>query len=106
MSPEQCHGAELDVRSDIYSLGCVMYTALTGHKLFESEGMLQTMQKQQLLEIQQKMLAGKTMTRKSNNSAPEKNRLSAVDTSRLPPASDKTLAQFGQDAISNCIGAA
>jgi eukaryotic-like serine/threonine-protein kinase len=45
MSPEQCYGAELDARSDIYSLGCVMYTTLTGHNFFDSNGMLQTMQK-------------------------------------------------------------
>lgn len=46
MSPEQCRGMSLDPRTDIYSLGSVMYLALTGRPLFESDNVLDIFVKQ------------------------------------------------------------
>jgi len=43
MSPEQCMGNPLDARSDIYSMGCLMYEALTGRVPHEGKNVLETM---------------------------------------------------------------
>ena len=44
MSPEQTRGLELDGRSDLFSLGCLMYRAVTGKLPFGSTGVLATLQ--------------------------------------------------------------
>jgi eukaryotic-like serine/threonine-protein kinase len=46
MSPEQCTGQPLDARSDIYSVGCVMYESLTGVTAFGGSNNVETMWKQ------------------------------------------------------------
>lgn len=60
MSPEQCMGTKVDYRSDIYSLGCVIFEALSGKAPFVGNNALATLMMHQsepppsLAEVSQK----------------------------------------------------
>lgn len=62
MSPEQCLGYKLDAKSDIYSLGCVIFESICGRKLFDGENAIQIINKQlnePLAEARKSLLASK-----------------------------------------------
>jgi serine/threonine protein kinase len=45
MSPEQAQGRAVDQRSDIFAFGCILYEAVTGHKPFAGDSLIDSLHK-------------------------------------------------------------
>ncbi|HIA53845.1 MAG TPA: serine/threonine protein kinase [Candidatus Melainabacteria bacterium] len=46
MSPEQCRGEKVDARSDVYSMGCLMYEVIAGKPPIVGANLMETLYKQ------------------------------------------------------------
>src|SRR5207302_10831537 len=63
MSPEQAKGREVDKRTDIFSLGCVLYEMLRGRPAFEGDDVSEIMARVLTLEPNWELLPPKVSPR-------------------------------------------
>ncbi len=85
MSPEQIRGGEVDHRSDIYSLGCLMFETLTGSSPFQADSVLEQLEQQ--LSNEPPLLIEASMKRLSDMSEDQTEALISSKTeTEFPPS--------------------
>ena len=93
MSPEQCKGEKLDMRADIYSMGCLMYETLTGRPPLIGDNTLEVLYKH-INEMPASM---------SSKEHPIPPRLEAIvfkALAKLPSNRYQTMSQLEQELLS------
>ena len=93
MSPEQCNGLPLDHRTDIYSLGCILYEMLEGRPPFSASSPMATMLKHVRAKVQP-----------CRSCTPETNKAIALALRKDRARRVQTAGEFAE-LIGKCIGA-
>ncbi|MCA1732382.1 MAG: protein kinase, partial [Acidobacteria bacterium] len=90
MSPEQASGSSLDGRSDVFSLGVVLYEMLTGRKLFRGESEISVIEQVRDAKVVAPSLA-------NDEVSPEIDRIVLKALAREPEKRYATAAEMGRD---------